>query len=431
VLRANDRGAVTVAAPQLYPHQWSWDAAFVCVGVAHVSVPRACVELDSLLSGQWHTGMIPHIVFSEDPDAWYFPGADWWRTQELAADAPRKPLTSGICQPPVHAIGLDQILRLARRHGGEDQRVAEEFARRAWPALYAWHRWLMTARRDPTSGLIAIVHSWESGTDNSPRWDRPYAVVPTGPLPPYQRKDIGVVADPSQRPTDQEYNRYLFLVEELKHAGYDDAVVARQGSFRVGDVLFTAILAVACEVLAGMADGLSPAPDPRVVADLRQWAGELRSAVAGSVDDRGLARDYDVRAGRWLANDTIAGFAPLLCGGLFESVERELLAAFDGPEWSGHPDLVVPAPPSTSLRSPALDRRCYWRGPLWPVMIWLYGWALDRRGHRDRAAALRDAGLRLVSDGRFAEYYEPVTGEALGSADQSWTAAVALDWLSH
>jgi hypothetical protein len=29
----------------------------------------------------------------------------------------------------------------------------------------------------------------------------------------------------------------------------------------------------------------------------------------------------------------------------------------------------------------------------------------------------------------FAEYYHPVTGAPLGSLHQSWTAAVALDWL--
>jgi hypothetical protein len=31
---------------------------------------------------------------------------------------------------------------------------------------------------------------------------------------------------------------------------------------------------------------------------------------------------------------------------------------------------------------------------------------------------------------RFAEYFEPFTGEPLGSLDQSWTAAVALDLLA-
>ncbi|MGH3749784.1 MAG: MGH1-like glycoside hydrolase domain-containing protein, partial [Micromonosporaceae bacterium] len=91
----------------------------------------------------------------------------------------------------------------------------------------------------------------------------------------------------------------------------------------------------------------------------------------------------------------------------------------------------VDAPPSTSLNSVSLDRRRYWRGPLWPVMLWLYEWALRRRGLTTYADRMQSAGVQLVADGRFAEYYEPVTGEALGSADQSWTAAVALDWLSR
>ena len=42
---------------------------------------------------------------------------------------------------------------------------------------------------------------------------------------------------------------------------------------------------------------------------------------------------------------------------------------------------------------------------------------------------LRDASLDQLADLSFAEYYEPITGEALGSRDQSWTAAAALEWL--
>src|SRR3954465_4938772 len=71
VLRANDRGAFTVASPTLYPHMWSWDAGFVALGIATVSVPRALAELRTLLSGQWATGMIPHILFHSPSD--YFP----------------------------------------------------------------------------------------------------------------------------------------------------------------------------------------------------------------------------------------------------------------------------------------------------------------------------------------------------------------------
>ena len=64
LLRGNDLGVMTTAAPLLYPHMWSWDAAFVAIGLAPLSVERAVVELDTLLSAQWSNGMIPHIVFA-------------------------------------------------------------------------------------------------------------------------------------------------------------------------------------------------------------------------------------------------------------------------------------------------------------------------------------------------------------------------------
>ncbi|PRC45176.1 glycogen debranching protein, partial [Mycobacterium sp. ITM-2017-0098] len=73
--------------------------------------------------------------------------------------------------------------------------------------------------------------------------------------------------------------------------------------------------------------------------------------------------------------------------------------------------------------------REYWRGPVWPVMTWLFSWCFARRGWAERSSTLRREGLRQASDGTFAEYYEPFTGEPLGSMQQSWTAAAVLDWL--
>jgi hypothetical protein len=56
---------------------------------------------------------------------------------------------------------------------------------------------------------------------------------------------------------------------------------------------------------------------------------------------------------------------------------------------------------------------------------------MSRQGMSDAAAALRDANLALLArpEAHFAEYFDPLTAEPLGSVDQSWTAAVALDWL--
>ena len=83
-----------------------------------------------------------------------------------------------------------------------------------------------------------------------------------------------------------------------------------------------------------------------------------------------------------------------------------------------------------SPASPGFRERTYWRGPQWPVLNWLMAWALNRSGEPEAANQLRLAGLSQLVDCDFAEYYQPVTGEVLGSRDQSWTAAIALDFLA-
>jgi hypothetical protein len=310
VLRRNDLGRITSAAPDLYPHQWSWDAAFVGIGLARVDVPRAIIELRSLLAAQWSTGMLPHIVFAATSGD-YFPGPERWDTDRIPARPPGL-RTSGICQPPVHAIAVRHILDRGRENGGRDRELAEEFAADTFDGWLAWHRWLVRERDPDGVGLVEIHHGWESGFDNSPRWDGPYSRVVPGPLAPFVRRDTRHVASPAERPTDREYARYLWLIEQMRSVDYDDRRVREVIDFRVRDVFFSAILAAASEVLAGVGDELGRSAD---AAELRAVAARFRAGVAATVDPRpGLARDQDVRTGGWLGPLTIAGFAPLVAG---------------------------------------------------------------------------------------------------------------------
>ena len=172
LLRGNDLGAMTTAAPLLYPHMWSWDAAFVAIGLAPLSVERAVVELDTLLSAQWSNGMIPHIVFANGVDG--ISRARPVGCSALAANAPRTRHTSGITQPPVHAIAVQRILDHSRPHGRSTRAVAEEFLDRRWADLVRWHRWLAEARdQNPAAGSRCI-------TAGSPGWTtRRGGIAPT------------------------------------------------------------------------------------------------------------------------------------------------------------------------------------------------------------------------------------------------------------
>ena len=53
VLASNWHGHATVPSSGLYPHQWSWDSAFIAFGLQHWAPQRAAAELLSLFGGQW------------------------------------------------------------------------------------------------------------------------------------------------------------------------------------------------------------------------------------------------------------------------------------------------------------------------------------------------------------------------------------------
>jgi hypothetical protein len=427
VLRTNDMGGWTKAAPLLYPHQWSWDSAFVSIGWAQVDVRRAMTEQQRLFEAQWRNGMVPQIVFNPlaAPES-YFPDPARWAV-EVSPEAPVGVAeTSGICQPPVHAIAVGRIWEVASGTDAEADVRAE--LRTLFPKLLAWHRYLAENRDPSASGLVTTYHPWE-GIDNSPRWDGVLGRLEVGAVPPYTRRDVQHVADAGQRPTDAHYDRFLWLLELLKRYRYDDAVIHERYPFLVKDVFFTSVLIMANRALLEIADAVGATQAER--ATIRGWIDRARAGVAAATDTAsGMAYDVDLGTQAPIEVATFAGMSPLLDAGAATARRARARALFDSEDFAGHPDLRWAMLPSTSPREECFDPRNYWRGPVWPIVNWLYWRGLRDGGDTARAEALREASLDSLRHVGFAEYFDPMTGEALGSAMQSWTAAVALDWLA-
>jgi len=427
VLWRNARGTWTRPSPRLYPHQWSWDAAFVAMGWAQLDPLRGVAELWALFRGQWSTGMVPHVVFDLNvAQGAYEPGPNSWGS---LGHAPPGMATSAICQPPVHAIALRRVRDAAADRGPGVLHEVDDAIVDLYPRLVAWHRWLHTARDPDATGLVTILHPWESGLDNSPRWDEPLAAIdPGSPEDDLDRPDLNHVVDADERPTDLDYRRYRYLVHCLEDLDHDQDRAMAEHPFRVADVWFSAILAAADDALADLA---LVAGRPQDEALHRSAAEHTRGAVGDCWSrDTGRCLDVDRITGRSLDVDTVASFAPLLAG---TSVDRgaRLVERLWSDRSAGHPDLAWALPPSTALDDPAFDPRAYWRGPQWPPMTWLVWWALVRGGHTRSANRLRATAIAQLRATGCTEYVDPLTGDALGSDAQSWTAAVALDWLGH
>ena len=79
--------------------------------------------------------------------------------------------------------------------------------------------------------------------------------------------------------------------------------------------------------------------------------------------------------------------------------------------------------PTTAPEHLGFNARCYWRGPVWMNISWLFANALE--GVRP----VRAQSLELMGREGFYEYYDPESGEGLGAAEFTWSAALCLDWI--
>ncbi len=424
-LEANWVGVATVPSATQYPHQWSWDSAFISIGWSVLDPARARVELESLLAGQWSDGRLPHIQFNPAvPEQAYFPGPSFWASK-AHPDGPAV-ATSGLVQPPVHARAVLTAVQAGLGTGGTGRtgsKAALDFGRAAYPRLLAWHRYLRQRRDLGGDGLVALVHPWESGLDNSPVWDAPLAAVSRPGAAAFTRRDTLHVGA-AERPTDRDYAAYVSLATAYRDSGYDDRAAGGL-EFVVADPLVNAVLLDAELCLARLAEllGLDPSGHSRAAHELHE------AMLAGLYDaDRGIFCARDLRTGRLLPAATLAGLLPLLDPWLSEEVRIRLLERLVSPGFLGGARFPVP---STAMDSPDFDRRRYWRGPTWICTNWLLALAAGTAGRGELAERIVRSGLDLVGGAGFREYFDPVDGTGLGAHEFSWSAALTLDWLAH
>ncbi|OSP56003.1 hypothetical protein [Pseudoruegeria sp. SK021] len=399
ILRGNDRGGYTVPTEGLYPYQWNWDSAFAAWGFAAFDLDRAWVELETLFSGQWANGMVPHILFHRE-DAGYFPGPDVWGAGETIP-------SSGISQPPVAAT-------MARAIFERDPQAGAPRMAPLYDKLLAWHRWFYQHRCE--SGACCITHPWESGRDNAPDWDGALKGIDTSNVGPYTRRDTSHV-NPDMRPTKRDYDCYITLVQFGRACDWDEAEILANSPFRVADPTMTFILLRAHRDLKWLGTTLG-----HDTTEIDGWIAELEAGVESLWnDDVGVYDARDLRSGELAGSPSNASFLCWYAGVSSPKTEARLARILSK---------VTYGVPSYDPEGPLFDHMRYWRGPVWGMMNTMIGMGLADAGLTDLATQVRDDTAALIADHGFAEYFSPLDGTPAGGGTFTWTAAVWLGWAS-
>jgi hypothetical protein len=341
----------------VYPVLFLWDSCFhVVVWAALGEGERATSELRSVFLAQTEAGFVPHMSYLLDPDASV---AFWGRRG-----------SSTITQPPMYGHA---VAEMARRGVPVPAGLLEAAERGL--------RWLVDRRRLP-DGSIGVVHPWETGMDDSPRWDHTL----TGR---WTRAGW--------------YRRKGELVDSLVLDA--EGVAVDNPAFRVGAAGFTALVAFNLLELGAATDR------PDLVA--------LGHDVGGSLEARFDGAGWS--DGQRPAVRTLDGLLPLL---VLDRDAGRLIASLVEPGAFGGRY----GPAFVHRAEPAYEPVSYWRGSVWAQVTYLMWLVARRHGAADVAGELA-AGLRRgVAASGFAEHWHPDTGAGYGARPLSWDGlAVVVD----
>lgn len=349
---------------ETYPWMWLWDSCFHALIWCGLDQPdRAVLELHQAMSTQDETGFVAHMGYQSDPSA----ALRLWKRSGA----------SSITQPPMYGHVVAELVRQ-----GVD--VPDELVARASDGIC----FLTDSRSRDDSGLIRVVHPWETGCDDSPRWDD---------LCPGTGFDLA-----------RWRVRKHQLIETIVRGDRGEPLGNRQ--FPVAPVGFNALVAFNA-------------------VELYSVTGESRLGAAASDLADALATRWDESLATWIDAGptevgsgrarTAEGLLPLL---VVPDADQRVAAVASLVDQAAHGSAFGPR--GVHREEPSYDPRTYWRGPVWPqlaYLLWVATKSSPRETEQSAAEKIRLGTIRGADRSGFAEYWDGDTGEGGGAIPQSWT----------
>lgn len=422
ILNDNWRDGYTIPSARLYPFQWNWDSGFIALGLSYYAPERAIEEIRSMFAGQWTNGMLPHIVFHKQNDN-YFPGPEVWSLHK-SKNSPKNLPTSGITQPPVFGFIIERMHDHMSEYKGW-----MEFLEEIYPKIYDYHKYLYINRDPLNEGLVYIQHNWESGTDNSPIWDEIFEKmdVTNARDVSHLRKDNKNV-DASERPTNENYKRYINLIDIFVDCNYDDKLISEKSPFLVQDVLFNSMLVKSNTGLINIGKLLN-----KDVSEIIAWNIKSIKAINEKLWDEatGFYYAFDLKANKRIPIKVSSGFMPLFAGAS-DSIQATKLVTHLTKSFQKTKDWFLCA--SCAFSETAFNPVKYWRGPVWINVNWMLYHGLISYGFVKEGNLVKEDSVALIENFGSFEYFDPRPDNevnhkrGIGADLFSWTAALYLDF---
>ena len=233
------------------------------------------------------------------------------------------------------------------------------------------------------------------------------------------------VAEATERPSDGEYDRYVYLVTLFRELGYDSSRIRDVVPFALQPVLFNSLLVQSNRDLAEIARIVGADPER-----FESWAESTARALDEQLwdDEHAVYVDFDVKAGRRVGTRTAAGLAPLYAGVPSPCACRAHGRAAGGLAGRGRRcGLGRDEPGSGRSRFPGCSLLA--RAGMADPQLGAPARSRSLRVLDARAAEVRGALVELARRAGFYEHYSPETGRGQGGEQFAWTAALLLDVL--
>lgn len=329
-------------SPREYKGIWNWDTAFHAIGLSNFAPELAYEQFEIFFSCQLPDGMFPDVIYQsgERKDTYSKPPVFPWAFAEVYRRHPDR-----------------EKLKTAY----EKYRLNESFWRnKRFDEKYGLFHY------DAVRDEHYVQHvKWESGMDNSPRWDT--------------QNSEWLAADLNAFMV-MFYDALSFMAEELNNGEAEKwRTESKELKERINAVLWNEKIGI--------------------YADVDRTNGELSKVI------------------------TSASFVPLFADCADENKAARMAKC------AADREMFFPAMPTVAFNCPEYSPSDYWRGPVWLNYLYFAVEGLKKYGYSDVADKIRETVLNWVdADKRdIFEYYDSKNGTGLGAIHFGWSAVFIIE----